>query len=152
MSLVRDYREIGNLPTAMTSRQVKATPKEAIWAEADLPTIETTTTQLHAIAFKKSKKLKPSNPRHQIAEQIIRQRTKNSSSRTKAEAVWTSSFGPFKLFLSGMEIGGHIFETSGSKLGDMETEKKWAYQRLEKRWSTFDLVLFTDGLQQKIQN
>ena len=44
-----------------------------------------------------------------------------------------------------MQIGEHIFETSGSKSGNAEADKKWALQRLEEGWNTFDLVVYTDG-------
>ena len=44
-----------------------------------------------------------------------------------------------------MQIGERIFETSGSKSGDAEADKKWALQRLEKGWNTFDLVVYTNG-------
>ena len=44
-----------------------------------------------------------------------------------------------------MQIGKHIFETSGSKTGDAEADKKWALQRLEEGWNTFDLIVYTDG-------
>ena len=44
-----------------------------------------------------------------------------------------------------MQIGEHIFEASGSKSGDAEADKKWALQRLEEGWNTFDLVLYTNG-------
>ena len=43
-----------------------------------------------------------------------------------------------------MQIGEHIFENSGSKSGDAEADKKWALQRLEEDWNTFDLVVYTD--------
>ena len=43
-----------------------------------------------------------------------------------------------------MQISEHIFKTSGSKSGDAEADKKWALQRLEESWNTFDLVLYTD--------
>ena len=73
--------------------QVKTTPVEAILAEANLPKIGTKATQLCAIALKKSKRIAPKNPRHQIAEQSSHQRTKKPSWRTKARAVWESIFG-----------------------------------------------------------
>ena len=44
-----------------------------------------------------------------------------------------------------MQIGEHVFETSGSKSGNAEADKKWALQRLEESWNTFDLVVYTDG-------
>ena len=43
-----------------------------------------------------------------------------------------------------MQIGEHIFETSDSKSGDAEANKKWGLQRLEEGWNTFDLVVYTD--------
>ena len=131
--------------------QVKTTPVEAILAEANLSKIGTRATQLCAIALEKSKRIAPENPRHQIAEQSSRQRTKKPSWQTKAGAVWESIFGntsPAKqpeLLPPWMQIGEHIFETSGSKSGDAEADKKWALQRLEEGWNTFDLVVYTNG-------
>ena len=73
--------------------QVKTTPVEAILAEANFPKIGTRATQLCAIALEKSKRIAPENPRHQIAEQSSRQRTKKPSWQTKDGAVWESIFG-----------------------------------------------------------
>ena len=67
--------------------QVKTTPVEAILAENNLPKIGTRATQLCARALEKSKRIAPENPRHQIAEQSSRQRTKKHSWRTKAGVV-----------------------------------------------------------------
>ena len=118
--------------------QVKTSPVEAILAEDNLPKIGTRATQLCAIALEKSKRIAPENPRHQIAEQSSRQRSKKPSWRAKAGAVWESIFGKTspsiqpELLSPWMQIGEHIFETSGSKSGDAEADKKWALQRLEK--------------------
>ena len=131
--------------------QVKTLPVEAILAEANLPKIGTRATQLCAIALEKSKKIAPENPRHQIAEQSSRQRTKKPSWQAKAGAVWESIFGKTssakqpELLPPWMQIVEHIFETSGSKSGDAEADKKWALQRLEEGWNTFDLVVYTNG-------
>ena len=51
-----------------------------------------------AIALEKSKRIAPENPRHQIAEQSSRQRTKKPSWRAKAGAVWESIFGNTSFF------------------------------------------------------
>ena len=112
--------------------QVKTTPVGAILAEANFPKISTKATQLCAIALEKSKRIAAENPRHQIAEQSCRQRTKKPSWRAKAGAVWESIFGNTSLakqpeFLPPwMQIGERIFETSSSKSGDAEADKKWA--------------------------
>ena len=97
-----------------------------------------------------SKRIAPENPRHQIAEQSSRQRTKKPSWRAKAGAVWESIFGntsPAKQpeLPPWMQVSEHIFKTFGSKSGDAEADKKWAFQRLEESWNTFDLVVYTDG-------
>ena len=108
----------------------KTTPVEAILADANLPKIGTRATQLCAIALEKSKRIAPENPRHQIAEQSSRQRTKKLSWRAKAGAVWESIFGKTspskqpKLLPPRMQIGEHIFKTSGGKSGDDEADKK----------------------------
>ena len=81
----------GDVPTICG--QVKTTPVGAILAEANLPKISTRATQLCAIALEKSKRIASKNPRHQIAEQSSRQRTKKPSWRAKAGAVWESIFG-----------------------------------------------------------
>ena len=72
--------------------QAKTTSVEAILAEDDFSKIGTKATQLCAIAPKKSKRVAPENPRHQIAEQSSRQRMKKPSWRAKAGAVWESIF------------------------------------------------------------
>ena len=129
--------------------QVKTTPVEAILAEANHPKIGTRATQHCAIALEKSKRIALENPRHQIAEQSSRQRTKKPSWRAKAGAVWesifanTSSAKQPELLPSWMQIGEHIFETFGNKSGDVEADKKWALQRLKEGWNTFDLVVYT---------
>ena len=114
------------------TKQVKTTPVEAIFAEANLPKIGTRATQICAIALEKSKRITPKIPRHQIAEQSSRQRMKKPSWRAKAGAVWESIFGNTslakqpELLSPWMQIGKLIFENSGSTFGDAETDKKWA--------------------------
>ena len=123
--------------------QVKTTTVEAILADANLPKIGTRATQLCAIALKKSKRTAPENPRHQIAEQSFRQRTKKPEQYGSIFGKTSSAKQP-ELFPPWMQIGEHIFETSGSKSGNAKADKKWAWQRLGGGWNTFDLVVYTD--------
>ena len=73
--------------------QIKATPVEAILAEADLPTVAARATQLSNVAMEKSLRMPDTNPRMQVATAEVHQRTKKTSWRKKASEVWRSIFG-----------------------------------------------------------
>ena len=91
VGVVFNYGKAGDVPTICGTSYHRTSQNhtmEAILAEANLSKIGTRATQLCAIALEKSKRIAPENPRHQIAEQSSRQRTKKPSWRAKAGAVW----------------------------------------------------------------
>ena len=64
--------------------QIKATPVEAIAAEADLTTVATKATQLSSIAMEKSILMPEANPRRQTATAEARQHTEKTTKKEKA--------------------------------------------------------------------
>lgn len=76
--------------------QVRTTPKEAILAEANLPTIATRVEQLNTISLEKLYRLSESNPRQMLAERDTVQRTKKQGWRIKGKARWSAIFGKNK--------------------------------------------------------
>ena len=61
--------------------------------EAELSTIQCTATQQAAIAFDKSLRLTSKNPRRNIAEERVQQRTTKQSWQSKATESWKTIFG-----------------------------------------------------------
>ena len=73
--------------------QVKTTPVKGILAEDDLPTVATRATQLSTITMESILRMPDTNPRKQIATAEVRQHTKKTSWRKKANEVWRTIFG-----------------------------------------------------------
>ena len=69
------------------SGQLRTNPVEAIFAEANLHSIETRAIQLSTIAMENLQMTTATNPRHTIATQPVRQRIQNPSWREKAGDV-----------------------------------------------------------------
>ena len=73
--------------------QFKTIPVQDVLYEAELSTIQCTATQQAAIAFDKSLWLTSTNPRRNIAEKRIQQRTTMQSWRSKTTESWKTIFG-----------------------------------------------------------
>ena len=129
--------------------QVKTTLVEAILAEADLPKLATRAIQLSKIAFEKSYRLNPKNPRSAIFNEDVPKRTKKPIWRTQAEMVWGSIFG------NTYSLNSQYFTLRGWRQVDASLRQQKASQEMWKqtkmgcatiaRVELFDLVLYTDG-------
>jgi len=73
---------------------VKTTPSDLLLVESHLPSINTRIQQLNTIAYEKARRLPNNNPRTIAANNNVRQRTRRSNWRTKAEDTWNNIFQP----------------------------------------------------------
>ena len=140
MGLVFNYGKVGDVPTICGTSYHRTSQNHTL-AEDNLPKIGTRATQLCAIALETSKRIAPENPRHQIAEQSTYEKAQlaNQGQSGMGVNLWKyQSCQTARISPPCMQISEHIFETSDSKSGDAEADKKWVLQRLEEDWKTFD--------------
>ena len=131
--------------------QLRTTPTEAILVEANLPSIETRATQLGLIAYEKSQRLDPANPRHDLVENSVRQRTTKPSWRQKAAGAWASIFGNTKPeafpkpLPPWLDVGTPTFELGGLKSLDPTINRQQALESLVRNWDKYEVTVYTDG-------
>ena len=131
---------------------LKTTPNECILLDTNLTSMVTKCRQNAVIALEKSKRLPPNNPRRQVIERQVKQRTTKPSLRNGAIKAWqeifenedhTSPFPPErKPWTDTTKIS---FRYSETKKSDSESEQRKAVEQATLETGDQDITFYTDG-------
>ena len=131
---------------------LKTTPNECILLDTNLTSMVTKCRQNAVIALEKSKRLPPNNPRRQVIERQVQQRTTKPSWRNGAIKAWeeifenedhTSPFPPErKPWTDTTKIS---FRYSETKKSDSESQQRKAGEQAILETGDQDITFYTDG-------